>query len=220
MNVFTRLWMVFKANVNALIERLEKPEQVLEQSIRNMQRQTDRLRGDVVNVIAAEKKLKQQVGKSQQEQERWEKNAEMALKQGNEDLAREALRRKKEAVEFTQQLQPQWERQQALAERLKQEFQQLRQKIQDAQRKKSLLVTRLRHAETQKRLQGLLTDLNDTQAFDKFENKVTQIESLNAAQEELQADSLEQQFEALTEHPMLDVDQELAALKERLKLNP
>ena len=221
MNILTRFWMIIKSNINALINKLEDPQRVLEQSIRDMQKQVDRLRGDVINVVAEEKKLKNQVEKYRKEVGRWGKNAMLALKEGNENLAREALRRKREAVEFSQQLQPQWEQQQAIAEKLKDEFRGLRERIETAQRKKSMLVTRLKRAETQKRLQGMLNELSDNQVFEKFEEKVLDTEAMNAAQEELQGESLEQQFEALdTGSSETGIDQELEALKEKIKLNP
>jgi phage shock protein A len=219
MNIFTRMWYVIKAQLNALVNRLEKPEQMLEQAIRDMQKQVNQVRTDVINVIAEEKKLKNQVDKYQKEIARWEKNAMLAIQQGKEDLAREALRRKRESVAFVQQLQPQWEKQVAISAHLKDEYEQLRRKIEEAQRKKRNLIIRLTHAETQKRLQGLLTDLADGQVFDKFEAKITQLEAVNAAQEELQESSLEQQFEALGSSE-LSVEQELGALKERMQLNP
>lgn len=221
MNIFTRFWMIIKSNINALINKLEDPQRVLDQSIRDMQKQVDRLRGDVINVVAEEKKLKNQVEKYRKEVGRWEKNAMLALKEGNEHLAREALQRKREALEFSQQLQPQWEQQQVIAEKLKGEFTGLRERIQTAQRKKSMLVTRLKRAETQKRLQGMLNDLSDNQLFEKFEEKVLDTEAMNAAQEELQGERLEQQFEALdTGSSETGIDQELEALKEKMKLNP
>ncbi len=218
--MFKRLWKAIKAHINAFLDKMEDPEQALEQSIREMQKQVNRLRGDVIKVVAEEKKLKNQVDKHHKDVERWEKNAMLAIKEGNETLAREALKRKREAVQYTQQLQPQWEQQEKLASRLKDEFHGLREKIQSAQHRKRNLVTRLRHAESQKRLQGLLNDLSDTQVFEKFETKVLDTEVMVEAQAELQESSLEEKFKALESGGDMGVDQELQALKERMQLNP
>ena len=220
MGVFGRIWRVFKANIHAMLDRAETPEHTLEPSLRDMQQQMNRIRDDVIRVVAEEKKLKNQVDRYQKEIERWDKNAVMAVKQGNDALAREALRRKRESLEFSQQLAPQWEQQQAISERLKQEYQGLRERIQSAERKKHNLVLRLRHAESQKRLQNLLTDLSDTQAFDRLERKILDAEAMNEAQQELQASSLDQKFAELTGGADVSVDLELEALKERMKLNP
>lgn len=220
MGVFGRIWRLFKSNINAMIDRTEDPEHAVEKSLRDMQKQFDRIRDDVIRVVAEEKKLKQQVDRYQKEIERWDKNAVMAVKQGNDALAREALRRKRESVEFSQQLAPQWEKQQAMSERLKQEYQGLRERIQSAERKKQNLVLRLRHAESQKRLQNLLTELSDTQVLDRLERKILDAEAMNEAQHELQASSLDEQFSALTDGADASVELELEALKERMKLNP
>ena len=218
MNIFTKMWAIIKSHINALLDKLEDPERALEQSIRDMRKQVDRVRGNVITVIAEEKKLKNLVEKYQKDVERWEKNAMLALKEGNETLAREALRRKREAAEHTQQLRPQWEQQKVLATRLKGEFHELRERIQTAQHKKRTLVTRLRHAESQKHLQDMLNDLSDNHVFEKFETKILHTEAMNAAQEELQGESLEQQFEALESGANMDVEQELEALKERMQI--
>lgn len=220
MGVFGRIWRVFKANIHAMFDRADNPEHALETSLRDMQKQMNRIRDDVIRVVAEEKKLKNQVDRYQKEIERWDKNAVMAVKQGNDALAREALRRKRESLEFSQQLAPQWEQQQAISERLKQEYQGLRERIQSAERKKHNLVLRLRHAESQKRLQNLLTDLSDTQAFDRLERKIFDAEAMNEAQQELQASSLDQKFAELTGGADASVELELEALKERMKLNP
>ena len=221
MNFFARIWTVLKSHVNAWIDKLEDPERALEQSIRDMQKQVNQLRGDVVKIIAEEKKLKNQLCKYQQEVERWDKNAVLAVKEGNDILARAALNRKREALDYTQQLQPQWEQQQQIAEHLKQNFRELRERIETAQRKKRMLTTRLKRAETQKRLQGMLNELSDNQVFEKFETKLLNTEAMNAAQEELQSESLEQQFGALNASENdLNIDQELEALKKKMKLSP
>ena len=220
MGVFGRIWRVFKANIHAMFDRADNPEHALETSLRDMQKQMNRIRDDVIRVVAEEKKLKNQVDRYQKETERWDKNAVMAVKQGNDALAREALRRKRESLEFSQQLAPQWEQQQAISERLKQEYQGLRERIRSAERKKQNLVLRLRHAESQKRLQNLLTDLSDTQAFDRLERKILDAEAMNEAQQELQASSLDQKFAELTGGADASVELELEALKERMKLNP
>ena len=220
MNFFTRIWQVIKANINALIDRMEDPEKALEQSIRDMHNQVQRVKADVISVVAEEKKLKSQVDKHQKEITRWEKNAMLAVKEGREDLAREALRRKRQSIELVQQLQPQWERQVAMAGRLKEEYQHLKNRIESAQHKKRGLILRLKHAETQKRLQGMLSDLKTDRTFERLEQKISETEALTEAKMEVEELSLERQFEQLSSSTDLDVEQELAALKERMQLNP
>lgn len=219
MNVFSRFWTVIKANINALINRFENPEKVLEQSIRDMHKQVQRMRGDVIAVVAEEKKLKSELEKYQQEIDRWEKNAMLALKEGKDDLAREAIKRKQQSVEFVQQLQPQWERQVDASERLKTEFHKLKGRIESAQHKKRHLTLRLKHAETQKRLQNMLTELKTDRTFERLEGKISEQEAMIEAETEVASlTSLEDQFAQLSSGADMSVEQELEALKKRMEL--
>lgn len=221
MNIFSRFWYAIKSNVNALINKLEKPERLMEQSIRDMHKQVQRMRGDVIQVVAEEKKLKSELDKYQQEIQRWEKNAMLAIKEGKDDLAREALKRKQQSVDLVQQLHPQWEKQVEISARLKQDYQELKGRIESAQQKKRNLVLRLRHAETQKRLQNMLTELNTDRTFDRLEGKIAETEALTEAQMEMsELSSLEDQFAQLEGDADMDVEQELEALKKRMELNP
>jgi phage shock protein A len=213
--------MAIKANINSLLGQMEDPEKLLEQSIRDMQKQVQRMRGDVINVIAEEKKLKNELDNYQKEIERWESNAVLALKDGREDLARRALERKQQSVELIQQLHPQWEKQVQISDRLKQDFRQLKERIESAQHRKRNLVLRLRHAETQKRLQNMLTELNTDQTFERLEGKIAETEALTEAEMEMASlSSLEDQFAQLSNDADMDVEQELEALKKRIELNP
>jgi phage shock protein A len=220
MNILTRFWYVIKANANAVINKFEDPEKMLEQSIRDMQKQVERMRTDIVTVIAEEKKLKSELDKYRPEIEQWEHKAMLALKAGKEDLAKEALKRKQQSVDLVQQLHPQWEKQAQVSERLKKEYQQLKNRIEQAQHKKRNLVVRLRHAETQKRLNSMLTELKTDRTFERLEGKLADMEALTEAKMEVEDNSLENQFAKLTSTDDLSVEQELAALKERMKLNP
>lgn len=220
MNIFTRFWTVIKANINALINRFEDPEKQLEQSIRDMHKQVERMRGDVIAVVAEEKKLKSELEKYREEIERWEKNAVLAVKEGKDELAREAIKRKQQSVEFVQQLQPQWERQVDASERLKKEFHKLKGRIESAQQKKRHLTLRLKHAESQKRLQNMLTELQTNQTFERLEGKISEQEAMIEAETEVASlTSLEDQFAQLSSGSDMDVEQELEELKKRMELN-
>ncbi|MBA7621739.1 Phage shock protein A [subsurface metagenome] len=129
----------------------------------------------------------------------------LAVKAGKDDLAREALLRKQEYAGTAKQYQTQWEAQHESVEQLKSSLRQLQQKIEEAQRKKNLLIARVKRAEAQKRIQQTMGNLAaDTSAFDAFDRmaeKVEQIEAEADAMKELagpgSTDSLEKQFEEL-----------------------
>src|SRR4051812_33203018 len=95
MGIFDRMGKVISSNVNSLLDKAEDDKKLLELNLDEMDEQLKRGRQDVVAAVAAEKQLKKKREDLAGEGEKWEKRAELALKSGDEALAREALKQKK-----------------------------------------------------------------------------------------------------------------------------
>jgi phage shock protein A len=150
----------------------------------------------------------------------------LAVKAGKDDLAKEALLRKQEYDHAARQYQSQWEAQHSTVEGLKESLRQLQQKIEEASRKRNLLVARVKRAEAQKRIQQTMSSLADTSAFEAFDrmaDKVEQIEAEAEAMKEIESSgpeaSLERQFQALeaSESPADKLLEDLKAKMARLE---
>ncbi len=188
-----------------MISKAENPEKMLNQLIIDMNEQLIESKKSVAAAIADEKKLERLMHQQANLGEEWEKKARLALKAGKEDLAKEALLRKQEYTGLATQYQEQWQAQHASVEKLKQSLRALQQKIEEAQRKKNLLVARAKRAEAQKRIQYTMGSMSDNSAFDAFDkmaSKVDQIEAEVDALAEIEdmsskSDDLAKQFAAL-----------------------
>ena len=95
MGLFDRIRRVVGANLNDLVSKAEDPEKMLEQAILEMQEDLVQLRQGVAQAIAAQKRTEQQYNQAQNELNKWQRNAQLALQKGDENLARQALERKK-----------------------------------------------------------------------------------------------------------------------------
>ena len=144
MGIFQRLATVIKANINALIGRAEDPEKVLDQLLVEMRGQLAKTKQEVAAASADEKKLQAQVEKEKKAAEDWERRAMLAVQEGRDDLAKQALLRHNEHLQAAQQLHETWVRHKADVETLKVSLRELNDKIEDAKRKKNLLVARQR----------------------------------------------------------------------------
>jgi phage shock protein A len=222
MAILDRIAMVIRSNLNALINQAEDPEKMLDQIIIDMRQQLLEAKREVAVAIADEKRLAAQVEAGRAQVREWERRAELAVQRGEDDLAREALRRKAEQQQLAAGYQSQWEAQQTSTDSLKQALRALSEKIDEAARKKNLLVARKKRAEAQKHIHEVMTGLSDTSAFEAFDRmaeRVDQIEAQAAAtvelSQELSGETMEQRFRAL-EGPV-DVEQELQALKARVQ---
>lgn len=225
MGLFERFKRMVKSNLNDMITKAENPERMLNQLIVEMNEQLIESKKSVASAIADEKKLERQMNQQLTQAKEWERKAVLAVKAGKDDLAKEALLRKQEYENIGNQYKVQWEAQHTSVEKLKQSLRQLQQKIEEAQRKKNLLIARAKRADAQKRIQRTITGMSETsafEAFDKMSSKVEQIEAEAEAMVEIEdmtgssQDDIEKEFAAL-ESSSSDADLLLEDLKKKIR---
>jgi phage shock protein A len=217
MGIFKRIADVFKSNVNDLIDKAEDPEKMLEQITREMEVNFREAKVQVAKAIADEKKLASQLEQNKLQAADWEKKAVAAVQQGRDDLAKEALKRKNSFAELAAGFEKQWQDQKNVSESLKTSLRTLESKIDEAKRKRNLLIARSKRAEAQQTIHSAMSKMTDNGAFATFarmEDKVSEIEARTSATIELETDTMEDQFKQLEAGS--GVDDELAALKKQI----
>ncbi|MDH5315139.1 MAG: PspA/IM30 family protein [Gemmatimonadota bacterium] len=221
MGIFDRISTLFRSNINDLISRAENPEKMLNQLITDMKTQLGKAKQEAASAIADEKRLQADAEALKKQAEDWERRAMLAVQEGRDDLATQALMRYNEALQGAQQLHETWVRHKAETEQLKVSLRQLHDKIEEAKRKKNILVARAKRAEAQHRIQQTMAGMSDKSAFESFERMTEKIEdierkALAAAelQQEFSGDDLMQQFKALEYKG--SADQQLLELKAKM----
>jgi phage shock protein A len=198
MGILDRIRTVLRANINALISKAEDPEKMLNQMLMDMNEQLLEAKKQVALSIADEKKLERQALENKAQGEDWEKKAMLAVKAGKDDLAKEALLRKQEYEGYAASFQKEYESQHASVEQLKDALRQLQAKIEEAGRKKNLLIARAKRAEAQKQIQQTMGQLGANSSFDTFDRmaqKVDQVEAEAEALKELGTVTADQKLE-------------------------
>ena len=217
MGLFDRLWRVIRANINSLIGAAEDPEKILEQAVMDMQEDLVQLRQAVAGAIAAQKRTERQCSQAESTAAEWYQRAQLALQKGEENLAREALTRKKSYQETATAMKASLGQQNAVVTQLKENMRALESKISEAKSKKDMYIARARSAKASERLQEMMGNLNTgsaLSAFERMEEKVMQLESRSEAIAELGTNDLEKKFLSL--EGAEDVDSELAAMKAQM----
>jgi len=200
MGLFDRISRVVRSNLNSVVNRAEDPEQVLEQTVQEMQTDLLQLRQAVAQAIATSKRSERQLHQSQSLANQWQERAQLALQQGNEGLARDALVRRRSYTETVKVITAQLAQQNAVGIKLKQSMTGLETKIAEAKTRKDLFIARARAAQASQNLHETLGRVNGRSplnAFDRMEERVQQLEAQAEVMAELSGDDLEQQFAAL-----------------------
>jgi phage shock protein A len=225
MSIFAKFSTLLRSNINDLIARAENPEKMLNQIILDMREQLTRAKQEVAVAIADERKLKAQAEEEAKQAQEWERRAMLAVRENRDDLAKQALLRQQEFAERAHALYETWQRQAEETERLKDSLRQLNAKIEEARRKKNLLVAKQKRAEAQKRIHETMAGLSDRSAFEAFDRMADRIEenerrALASAEvsEALGSDGLEKEFAQLESGDTADV--RLIELKRQMGMLP
>jgi phage shock protein A len=218
-SVFKRINDIITANINDLIDRVEDPERMLKQIIREMEESINRAKEGVIDAIASEKQLRKDLEHHRRQSAEWHQKAEEAVNAGQEDLARMALTRKKEHDNILKALEPSWEAAKATSEHLKSQLYALEAKLEEARRKRSSLVARQRAAEARQYMDSTLSHFRDGldahANFARMEGRVTEIEARAEAMAEVHSSVSKVEKEFLDMEVKKEVENELAALKKK-----
>lgn len=221
MGLIDRIKRVIRANTNDLVSNAEDPEKVLEQTVAEMQGDLVQLRQAVASAIATQKRTERQASQADSTAQDWYNRAQLALNQGNEILAKEALTKRKSYQETATALKAQMSEQSSVVNRIKKDMQTLELKIGELKTKKDMYIARARSASASQRLNEMLGGVNTSSslnAFAQMEDKVLQLEAQSEAIAELGTDDLQKQFNSLAS--VSDIDAELEAMKAQTPANP
>lgn len=227
MNIFKRISDIISANLNDLVEGCEDAEQMLRQAIREMDDAVHKARPDVAKAMANEKSIAKELAANQAQQRTWETRTESAVEAGDDALARKAIERRKEYEKIVAALQDQHVAALEASQMLRRQLEAMEAKLADAQRRLNTLVARNRAAEIRTKMAASdagprLDDNNAFSKFDRLSRKVEMAEAEAEAMAELararkpaHEEPAPQAVEA--DAAAMEVDAELAALKQRLK---
>ncbi len=221
MGFFGRVATLIKSNLNDLISKSEDPEKMLSQIILDMNAQLVEVKKQVAVAIADQKRLERQWQGEKAVTDEWHKKAMLAVRAGDDELAKEALLRKKEHDQLAKGYEEQFRKQSQAVNQVKLALQALNNKIGEAKRKKDLLIARNNRAKAMEEIQKAMGKLSDTSAFDAFqrmeqkiEQREAEVEAAGELQEESTGDVLRTKFAKLEATAGADAD--LEALKREM----
>lgn len=237
MGIFDRMGKVISSNVNTLLDKTEDQKKLLELNLDEMGDQLKRGRQDVISAVAAEKQLKKRVADLQAETEKWDKRAELALKSGDEALAREALKQKRRVAQEAESAEKARADQRDVALKMKDELERMEQKLEELKMRKGTLAARAEQSKSGGGTEnlGARGGSNAFENFRKMEEKIEGNEAEASAMSEVEEAlgkgpkdlALEAKFRDLERAGSAggaagaggaDVEDELAALKKRIRV--
>lgn len=183
MGLFSRISDVLRANINEIISKAEDPEKMLNAAIEEMQKQLIEAKSRVAMAIADEKRLVKKYELERDRATEWERKAMSAIKASRDDLAVEALARKKEHEAAGRMYEEQLDNQRVAVDELKRALTALTGKLEETKRKRTILVARAKRAEAQRHIASTLHAANETSAAERLERLEARVEKAEAEAE-------------------------------------
>jgi phage shock protein A len=220
--ILERIKNIVSANVNVMLDKAEDPEKMLQEFLRQAQSSRGEVREEMVDARAELLILERRQRASDEQARKWGLRAEQAVKEGNDDLAKQALKRQKSFEEVTAEWMSQVEAQKQAVQNLESASKQLSDRIEEAEIRLSSLVSRHKAALATVRLEKVLQGVGETAAaiseFGRMEDRVDREEAKAQALAQMSVESVEEKYRALAAgDEEAEIDARLEELKRRLK---
>lgn len=221
--VITRFKDIMSANINALLDKAEDPEKMINQYLRNLESDLGKVKAETAAVMAGESKAKRDLDECSSEIEKMQNYAQKAVSVGNDDDARQFLQKKKDLSEKREVLQKSYELSSANAAQMKLMHDKLVADIGELNARKDAIRAKMAVAKTQQTLNKIGASIDGAKGnlsqFDRMEEKVNKMYDESMAMAELNQepkDGMEDLMDKYADSGA-DIEDELAALKKNLE---
>lgn len=222
MGILARFKDIMSSNINALLDRAEDPEKMIDQYLRNLNSDLGKVKAETASIMAEEKRAKRQLDECRADIEKMQSYAVKALEANNEDDARKFLEKKAELTANETELHGSYDLASTNTTHMRQMHDKLVGDIAELESRRTMLKGKASVARTQERLNKVgasITGANQSiSAFDRMEAKVNKSLDEAKAMAELNKgpeDNIKDLTSKYDEN--VNVDDELAALKAQLK---
>lgn len=223
MGILTRFKDIMASNVNALLDKAEDPEKMIDQYLRNLENDYAEVKAETASVMAEAKAAQRKVDECSAEMKKMEEYAVKAVNAGNDDDARQFLQKKAEFAEKLAPLQSNLDICNANAAKMKELHSKLEEDINSLKAKRDTLKAKVKVAEAQQKINKLGASADKAgstmAAFERMEEKINKMTDEADAMAELDAqksDGIEDLTKKYESTSSVNVDDELAALKASL----
>ena len=223
MGILTRFKDIMSANINALLDKCEDPEKMIDQYMRNLESDLGKVKAETASVMAEETRCKRELDECTADVAKYQSYAEKALKAGNEADARTFLEKKQQLVSKQATLQQTYNIAADNAAKMRQMHDKLVNDISTLNARRDTIKAKIKVAKAQQTVNKIGASVagadKNLSAFDKIEAKADKMLDEANAMAELNQSGRDNTVENLKDKYTVSspaVDDELAAIKAKM----
>ena len=226
MSMLQRFKDIMSSNINALLDKAEDPEKMIDQMIRNLQSDLGKVKSETATVMAEEARLNRQLTDLKAEEEKMITYAKKALQAGSDDDAKLFLEKKNSIQNKASEVETRLISARQNSQNMKAMQDKLSSQVADLNARKNDIKAKIQQAKLQEKMNTMTSSVTGAASiskFDEIEEKANaMLDKANAMQELNQVndggiDDLMAKYDSTTDNTS-SVDDELAALKDSLGL--
>ena len=226
MSMLQRFKDIMSSNINALLDKAEDPEKMIDQMIRNLQSDLGKVKSETATVMAEEARLNRQLTDLKAEEEKMITYAKKALQAGSDDDAKLFLEKKNSIQNKASEVETRLISARQNSQNMKAMHDKLSSQVADLNSRKNDIKAKIQQAKLQEKMNTMTSSVTGAASiskFDEIEEKANaMLDKANAMQELNQIndggiDDLMSKYDSATDSTS-SVDNELAALKDSLGL--
>ena len=221
--IIKRFSDIMSANLNALLDKAEDPEKMIDQYLPNLESDLGKVKAETASVMAEETKCKRELDECNADIEKMQRYAEKAIVAGNDNDARQFLEKKQQLGSKQTALQQAYDLAHGNAVKMKEMHDKLVSDMGELQSRRDAIRAKVAVAKTQERLNKVGSSVagvsNNLSAFDRMEEKANRMLDEANAMSELNTtkdDVADLAAKYDEDSSNTGVDDELAALKAKL----
>lgn len=225
--ILNRFKDIMSANINALLDKVENPMKMIDQYLRNLENDLNKVKSETASVMAEESRLQRELNECEESINKYQTYAEKALLAGNESDAKQFLNRKKQISERLEMLKKSYEIAKSNSEKMRAMHDKLISDIGELNTRRNELKAKVALAETQEKLNKIGTSVDGAMSnmskFGKMEAKINKkideanaMQELNSVEDESNIDKLVEKYDGEGEGSFSEIDNELEELKSKL----
>lgn len=164
MGILKRFKDIMSSNINALLDKAEDPEKMIDQYLRDLQEDLRKVKSETATVMAEEQRCKRQLDECDAEIAKMQTYAEKALVAGNEGDAMKFLEKKNQLTQKQVALQQAYDAAAANAAKMRQMHDKLTKDVSDLNARKETIKAKVQVAKTQERMNKMMSGIGDSSA--------------------------------------------------------
>ena len=226
MSMLQRFKDIMSSNINALLDKAEDPEKMIDQMIRNLQSDLGKVKSETATVMAEEARLNRQLTDLKAEEEKMITYAKKALQAGSDDDAKLFLEKKNSIQNKASEVETRLISARQNSQNMKAMHDKLSSQVADLNARKNEIKAKIQQAKLQEKMNNMTSSVTGAASISKFDDIEAKanamLDKANAMQELNQVndggiDDLMSKYDSATDSTS-SVDDELAALKDSLGL--